>query len=146
VQSATGVDYSRGDTISISGLQFEGVVVDKKAQDDFNRQYQQQQLLYFIGSSVIPLVVILLMGGFALLILRSFVNKMPSAKRMERKLEEMQEPLVEESEPDEDTVSITLDKKEIRSQKDQSINELNEAVMTAPEEAAKLLVSYIKDN
>jgi flagellar M-ring protein FliF len=146
VQSATGVDYSRGDTISISGLQFEGVVVDKKAQDDFNRQYQQQQLLYFIGSSVIPLVVILLMGGFALLILRGFVNKMPSAKRMERKLEEMQEPLVEESEPDEDTVSITLDKKEIRSQKDQSINELNEAVMTAPEEAAKLLVSYIKDN
>lgn len=146
VQSASGVDFSRGDTISISGLQFEGVVVDKKAQDEFNRQYQQQQLLYFIGSSVIPLIVILLMGGFALLILRSFVNKMPSAKRMERKLEELQEPVIEEIEPEEDSSIIKLDKKEIRSQKDQSINELNEAVMTAPDEAAKLLVSYIKDN
>jgi flagellar biosynthesis/type III secretory pathway M-ring protein FliF/YscJ len=119
-------------------------VVDRKAQEDFNRQYQQQQLLYFIGSSVIPLIVILLMGGFALLILKSFVNKMPSAKRIERKIEEMQEPVVEEIEPEEDSSGIVLDKKELRSQKDQSINELNEAVMTAPEEAAKLLVSYIK--
>ena len=144
VQSASGIDFSRGDTISISGLQFEGVVVDRKAQEDFNRQYQQQQLLYFIGSSVIPLIVILLMGGFALLILKSFVNKMPSAKRIERKIEEMQEPVVEEVEPEEDSSGIVLDKKELRSQKDQSINELNEAVMTAPEEAAKLLVSYIK--
>ena len=144
VQSAAGVDFSRGDTISISGLQFEGVVVDRQAQEDFNRQYQQQQLLYFIGSSVVPLIIILLMGSFALLILKNFVNKMPSAKRIERKLEEMQEPLVEESEPEEDASGIVLDKKEIRSQKDQNINELNEAVMTAPEEAAKLLVSYIK--
>ena len=146
VQSASGVDFSRGDTISISGLQFEGVVVDKKAQEDFNRQYQQQQLLYFIGSSVIPLIVILLMGGFALLILKNFVNKMPTMKKIERRFEELQEPVQEEFEPEEDSSGIVLDKKEIRSQKDQSINELNEAVMTAPEEAAKLLVSYIKDN
>lgn len=146
VQSASGVDFSRGDTISISGLQFEGVVVDKKAQEDFNRQYQQQQLLYFIGSSVVPLIVILLMGGFALLILKNFVNKMPSMKKIERRFEELQEPVQEEYEPEEDSSGIVLDKKEIRSQKDQSINELNEAVMTAPEEAAKLLVSYIKDN
>lgn len=146
VQSASGVDFSRGDTISISGLQFEGVVVDKKAQEDFNRQYQQQQLLYFIGSSVVPLIVILLMGGFALLILKNFVNKMPTMKKIERRFEELQEPAQEEFEPEEDSSGIVLDKKEIRSQKDQSINELNEAVMTAPEEAAKLLVSYIKDN
>ncbi len=146
VQSASGVDFSRGDTISISGLQFEGVVVDKKAQEDFNRQYQQQQLLYFIGSSVVPLIVILLMGGFALLILKNFVNKMPTMKKIERRFEELQEPVQEEFEPEEDSSGIVLDKKEIRSQKDQSINELNEAVMTAPEEAAKLLVSYIKDN
>ena len=146
VQSASGIDFSRGDTISISGLQFEGKNIDKESQDEFNRQYQQEQLLYFIGSSVIPLIVILLMGGFALLILRNFVNKMPSGKRIERRFEELQEPVHEEVEQEEDSASITLDKKEIRSQKDQSINELNEAVMTAPEEAAKLLVSYIKDN
>ena len=63
-----------------------------------------------------------------------------------RRFEEEMDSRQEDVEQEEDTPSITLDKKEIRSQKDQSINELNEAVMTAPEEAAKLLVSYIKDN
>ena len=146
VQSAAGIDYSRGDVISVSGLQFEGANIDKKSQEDFSSQYQLEQLLYFIGSSVIPLIVILLMGGFALLILKNFVSKMPAPKRYERRFEEEQESKQEEFEQEEDAPSITLDKKEIRSQKDQSINELNEAVMTAPEEAAKLLVSYIKDN
>ena len=146
VQSASGIDFSRGDVVSISGLQFEGATIDKKSQEDFSRQYQQEQLLSFVGSSVIPLIVILLMGGFALLILKNFVSKMPSMKRIERRIEEMQEPVIEEVEPETDSSGIVLDKKEIRSQKDQSINELNEAVMSAPEEAAKLLVSYIKDN
>ena len=146
IQSASGIDYSRGDVISVSGLQFEGVTVDKKSQEEFNRQYEQQQILYFISSSVIPLIVILLMGGFALLILKNFVSKIPTGRRVERRIEELQESSAEESEPEEDAPAIVLDKKEIRSQKDQSINELNEAVMTAPEEAAKLLVSYIKDN
>ena len=145
VQSASGIDFSRGDTVSISGLQFEGANIDKESQAEFNRQYQQEQLLYFIGSSVVPLIVVLLMGGFALLILKNFVNKMPSSRRLERKIDEIQEPVQEEYEQEEEN-TIVLDKKEIRSQKDQSINELNDAVMTAPEEAAKLLVSYIKDN
>ena len=140
IQSASGVDYSRGDVISVSGLQFEGAAIDKKAQEDYNQQYQTEQMLYFVASSVIPLIVILILGGFALMILKKFLS-MP--RRVERRIEEIPEVRQEEIE-EEDAPSITLDKKEIRSQKDQSINELNEAVMSAPEEAAKILVSYIK--
>lgn len=145
VLSASGVDYSRGDIISVSGLQFEGAGIDKKAQEDFNKQYQQEQMLYFIGSSVIPLIVILVLGGFALLILKNFVSKMPSGRRIEHRFEEEPDSRQEEEEKEQDIPAIELDKKELRTQKDQSINELNEAVMAAPEEAAKLLVSYIKD-
>jgi flagellar M-ring protein FliF len=145
VQSAAGIDLSRGDAISVSGLQFEGAEVDRKTQEDFNKQYQQEQMYYFIGSSVIPLLVILLLGGFALLVLKGFITKLPSSKRLERRIEPLPDIAQEEAEQEEDTPRIELDKKELRSQKDQSINELNEAVMAAPEEAAKLLVSYIKD-
>jgi len=145
ILSAAGIDYSRGDVISISGLQFEGADIDKRSQEDFNKQYQQEQLFYFIGSSIIPLIVVLLLGGFALLILKNFVTKMPSPRRLERRFDEEQEARQEEQEQEEESSSLVMDKKEIRSQKDQSINELNEAVMAAPEEAAKLLVSYIKD-
>ena len=141
VQSASGVDFSRGDVISVSGLQFEGAAIDKQAQDEYNKQYQTEQVFYFVASSVIPLIVILILGGFALMILRKFLS-MP--RRVERRVEEIPEVRQEEVE-EEDAPTITLDKKEIRSQKDQSINELNEAVMSAPEEAAKILVSYIKN-
>ena len=142
VQSASGVDFSRGDAISISGLQFEGANIDKQAQEEYNKQYQTEQMLYFVASSVIPLIVILILGGFALMVLRKFLSNMP--RRVERRIEEIPDTRQEEVE-EEDAPTITLDKKEIRSQKDQSINELNEAVMSAPEEAAKILVSYIKN-
>jgi flagellar M-ring protein FliF len=145
IQSASGVDYSRGDIISVSGLQFEGATFDRKVQDDFVKQYQQEQFMYFIGSSVFPLIIVLLLGGFALLILKNFVTKMPTIRRVERKIEDTVDNEPEEVEPEEDTPRIDLEKKEIASKKNQSINELNDAVMSAPEEAAKLLVSYIKN-
>ena len=145
IQSASGADYSRGDVISVSGLQFEGAVVDKKAEEDYVKQYQQDKLLNFIGTSVIPLIAVLLLGSFALIILKGFISKMPTVKRVERRVEDVAEVRQEEAEQEEDVPKVTLNQKEIRSKKDQSINELNEAVMSAPEEAAKLLVSFIKD-
>ena len=74
---------------------------------------------------------------------------MPSAKSREQK-QKIQEELIarqmqEEEEMQEDMPKIELNKKEIKSQKEQSINELNEAVMASPEEAAKLITSFIRD-
>ena len=148
VLSASGVDYSRGDVISVSGLQFEGAVIDKTERDDFSKQYQQEQILNFLSTSVIPLIIILLLGGFALLILKSFVNKMPTMKRVETRVhhENAPEIRIEDFDRGEDnTPKIEINRKEIQSQKDQSINELNDAVMASPEEAAKLITSYIRD-
>jgi len=145
IQSASGIDFSRGDTISVSGLHFEGAKIDNQKQMDFTKQYQQEQFLYFIGTSVVPLIVVLVLGTFALFVLKNFVSKMPNARKIERRMEEIADTRPEEIEPEEELPPMPMNPKEIRSQKDQSINELNEAVMAAPEEAAKLLVSYIKD-
>lgn len=145
VLSASGIDYSRGDVISVSGLQFEGATIDKANQDVFAKQYQQEQLLYFLSSSVIPLIIILILGGFALAVLKGFISKMPTPRSAPRIHEEVSEHHHEETEQEEDTPRIELSQREVRSQKDQNINELNEAVMAAPEEAAKLLTSFIRD-
>ena len=64
---------------------------------------------------------------------------------LENNIEEIADNRQDEMEQEEESQPTQLNPREIRSQKDQSINELNEAVMAAPEEAAKLLVSYIKD-
>ena len=145
VLSASGVDYSRGDVISVSGLQFEGATIDKKAQDAFAEQYQKEQMFYFITSSVVPLIIVLILGCFALYILKNFISKMPSSRKLERRPEEIVETAAEEVEPEEELPKIELSKKEVKTQKEQNINELNEAVMASPEEAAKLLTSFIKD-
>lgn len=148
VLSASGVDYSRGDVISVSGLQFEGATIDKQAQEDFTKQYQQEQTFYFITSSVLPLIIVLVLGGFALFILKGFISKMPSAKHQERRILQEDVPvrqIEEDRDTEEDSPKIELNMKEIKSQKEQSINELNNAVMASPEDAAKLLTSFIRD-
>jgi flagellar biosynthesis/type III secretory pathway M-ring protein FliF/YscJ len=99
-----------------------------------------------ITSSVIPLLVVLVLGCFALLVLKSFISKLHAAKPAERKVIEEAPPRVyEEEEAPEITTKIEFNKKEIQSQKEQTINEINEAVMAAPEDAAKLLTSFIRE-
>ncbi len=146
VLSASGVDYARGDIISISGLQFEGMTIDKKANEELAKQYQQEQTIYMITSSVIPLIIVLILGCFALAVLKGFVAKLPTAKRSERKvIDEPVQKVVEEEEVQEVAPRIEFNKKEIQSQKEQTITEINEAVMAAPEDAAKLLTSFIRE-
>ena len=146
ILSASGVDYSRGDVISVSGLQFEGASIDKQAQEEFTKQYQKEQTMYFITSSVIPLLVVLVLGCFALFILKNFVSKLPNSKSVEQhNVDETIETQTEEDGAEDNLPKIESSKKEIKSQKEQSINELNEAVMASPEEAAKLITSFIKD-
>ena len=148
VLSASGVDYSRGDVISVSGLQFEGAAIDKQASEDFTKQYQREQLIETVTSSVIPLIIVLVLGCFALIVLKNFISKLPTAaSRNERK--SIEENLVkapaEEDEPAEIAPRVEFNKKEIQSQKDQNITELNEAIMASPEDAAKLITSYIRE-
>ena len=50
-----------------------------------------------------------------------------------------------EDSAEENLPKIEANRKEIKSQKEQSINELNEAVMASPEDAAKLITSFIRD-
>lgn len=145
ILSASGVDYSRGDVISISGLQFEGATIDRKANDELAKQYQQEQLIYMITSSVIPLIIVLILGCFALAVLRGFVSKIPTPKKVEKKAVEEVSRVVEEEEIVEASPRIEFNKREIKSQKEQTITEINEAVLAAPEDAAKLLTSFIRE-
>ena len=145
ILSASGVDYSRGDVISISGLQFEGATIDRKANDELAKQYEQEQLIYMITSSVIPLIIVLILGCFALVVLKGFVSKIPTPKKVEKKAIEEVPRVVEEEEIVEASPRIEFNKREIQSQKEQTITEINEAVLAAPEDAAKLLTSFIRE-
>jgi len=151
VLSAAGVDYSRGDVISISGLQFEEAPISKKKlTEDFNKEYEKEQFIDLITTTVIPLAIVLIFGLFALFILKNLISKIPKPTytaskpvvkgpeiRIPEEAAEYTEPVV--------TPTKTIDLNKIVTQKEQSINMLNDAIMTSPEEAAKLLTSFIKE-
>ncbi len=146
VLSAAGVDYDRGDVISVSGLQFEGATIDKQANEEIAKQYQREQTIYMLTSSVIPLIVVLVLGCFALFILKGFISRIPKPSALEKKpLEDSPQRLIEEDEIRDSSPRIEFNKKELQSQKEQTITELNEAIMAAPDDAAKLLTSYIRE-
>lgn len=146
VLSAAGIDYSRGDVISVSGLQFEGAAIDNKVKEDFTKQYKQEQMFYFVTSSILPLLIVLILGAFALYILKNFIAKMPSPNRSEqRSAEEIASKQSDEEETVEEIPRAEISRKEIQSQKDQNISELNEAILASPEDAAKLLTSFIRE-
>ena len=146
VLSAAGVDYARGDVISVSGLQFEGAAIDKLATEEMSKQYQKEQTIYMLTSSVIPLIVVLVLGSFALFILKGFITRIPAPAISEKKpQEDSQQRLLEEDEARDSSPRIEFNKKELQSQKEQTITELNETIMAAPEDAAKLLTSYIRE-
>ena len=94
---------------------------------------------------MVPLLVVLVLGCFALVVLKSFISKIPTPKPAERKVVEDLPKVIEEEEIQEVAPRIELNKKEIQSQKEQTITEINEAVMAAPEDAAKLLTSFIRE-
>ena len=95
-------------------------------------------------SSVVPLIVVLILGCFALAVLKGFIAKLP--QKTERKaIEDTAPKASEEDEVSEIIPKIEFSPKEIQSQKEQSITELNETIMAAPEEAAKLITSFIRE-
>ena len=99
-----------------------------------------------ITSSVIPLIIVLILGCFALVVLKGFISKIPTPKKTDKKpLEEALPKVVEEDEMQEVAPKLEINKKELASQKEQTITEINEAVLAAPDEAAKLLTSFIRE-
>ena len=127
-------------------VMFSAQTTDKKVNMELEKQYQQEQLIYMITSSVIPLLIVLVLGCFALVVLKGFVSKIPTPKKTERKVvEELIPKVIEEEEAPEISPRIEFNKKEIQSQKEQTISEINEAVLAAPEDAAKLLTSFIRE-
>lgn len=166
VLSASGADYDRGDVITISGLQFEGLDEQKKAEAAAENKNAKNAILDYLTMKLGPSLVILVLGLVAILFLKSLVGRMPRYEVQQQIIEDEPDP-VPEPELDSEVVTklnalngggdagfpqIDFDTDPQASYKDieiskqeQSINTLNEAILADPEAAAKVLMSYIKE-
>lgn len=172
VLSAAGVDYARGDVITVSGLQFEAIAEDKKLQEELEKKNAKESMFEYLAVKLGPSLVILILGLVAILLLKNLVGKLPHYEIQQDLLEDGEDDDLDINDFDEtSTVAAKLDKLgglsaldagypqlsfdtddtqatlhdiEI-SKQEQSINTLNEAILADPEAAAKVLMSYIKE-
>ncbi|MBQ6516082.1 flagellar M-ring protein FliF [bacterium] len=148
VLSAAGADFVRGDVITVSGLQFENLGQEIQKQASLEKEVKQNAIIDYLTTKVAPLIVILILGMTALKLLKNLVNKLPvrqvpvETKYIEKEEEEPEEGLVDEP-VNPSTQEIIKDAEVMRQS--QKIDELNNAILADPAEAAKLLTSYIKD-
>lgn len=150
VLSASGGNYDRGDIITISGLQFEGLAAEEKRQSDIKARYQKEEIIETVVDSILPLVILCVLGIIALVMLKGILDKfakvkMPTGNPTSNTVVNItpnEEAMVQlaDREP-----IIEFRKNYTQSQKESNITELNDIVMQSPEEAAKLITSYLKE-
>lgn len=173
VLSAAGVDYDRGDVITVSGLQFEAISDDKKKQEALAKKNAKDAMFEYLAVKLGPSIVVLVLGLFAITLLKNLISKIPHYDVQQNILEDPEEDedlaigapdnddvddtplrldklsgLLDSGYPslsfESDDTQATLQDIEI-SKQEQSINTLNEAILADPEAAAKVLMSYIKE-
>lgn len=148
VLSAAGANYERGDVITVSSMQFESLADDQKKQVALDKEIKKKATVDYVTKDLGPLLVVLILGLAALFIIRGLIGKVgrtvevaPPAENYEPQL-----PQITEDIPDVVTAE-TLPKIEanIDPELERARMELNDTIMADPAEAARLLVSYIKE-
>jgi len=149
VLSAAGANYERGDVITVSSLQFESLAEDQKKQEVLEKEIKTKATVDYVTKDLGPLIVVLILGLAALFIIRGLMGKMGRSVEVsenQQKIFEPQLPQITEEVP-EISMQDTLPKIEanIDPELERARMELNDTIMADPAEAARLLVSYIKD-
>jgi flagellar M-ring protein FliF len=141
VENAAGVDRSRGDSVDIKGFQFSAPLVDKEKELSKVAQDTQQQNFYLQLASVAAMVIL---GAAALFIFYSLFKKPAEGEIVEEDGEEYaylpadSGPPLLESELSALEVKLDPEMEHMKS----SINTL---VSTDPQEAARVLITYMKE-
>ena len=150
VLSAAGADYDRGDVITITSLQFEGLAEEKAAQAEVMKEFKKNSTVDYVTTKLGPLLVVLILGLTALFIIKSLMSK---AGKIYGKEDTYNQNIIEPTLPEikDDIPDIILSESlptleaHLEPELEKTRIELNEAIMADPAEAARILTSFIKD-
>lgn len=153
VLSASGADYTRGDVITVSSLQFESIAEDKAAQDQMEKDLQQDKTVEFWTTKVGPLMVVFILGLTALLVIKGLFKGVGSGgggsaqnDQYNARTFEAQLPTIREEPTDLiQNEALPLIEAHLDPELERIRMELNDTILADPAEAAKLLTSFIKD-
>ncbi len=142
--SASGADLNRGDIINVTSLQFAAVDANKAQEAAVSKAIAQEKQQEMVVNKIVPMLIILILGLAALFVFRSLFGKTAAEEEFE-----------DYEEPSQTITDNLIDKFEVESlpqiearlnpELDKLKTDLTDTIMADPSEAAKILISYIKD-
>lgn len=152
VIAAAGMDTSRGDIVNVSSLKFTGIDNSQELeQDKKDRQEFILEVLTFVFKNVSPVFIILILG---LIALNNFGNVFKAPKPQEEELipEEEEQDMLPSFDPylalqnnSSNTDDFYQQDIQFTSAIDKKKSEIINSILENPEEAARILTSYIKE-
>lgn len=160
VISASGANTERGDIINISSMEFVAGDAQNAQSQKLLEEAKKEATTDLIVSKVIPLVVVLILGLVALFVLKALLPKRaegggssmdtssqawadPAAQQLMYK--ETLPPITDELADMLEVESLPQIEAKLDPVLERMKNDLNETILSDPQEAARLLISYIKD-
>ena len=146
IASASGADTTRGDVINVTSLEFSAKDADKAAETAEAKAIQKERTQEIVINKLIPMFVILVLGLVALFIFRSLFGKSDETiDDFESRYQEQQQAITDNLIDKFEVEALPQIEARLNPELDKLRNDLTDTIMSDPSEAAKLLISYIKD-
>ncbi len=153
VVAATGMDKARGDVVNVTSLKFTGIDNSEELeQDKAAQQAMTMEILTFIFKNVSPVFIILILG---LIALHNFGNIFKTPKPTEEEPEDLDipddnalpsfDPYLMLQQNKTNTEDFYQQDIQYTSAVDKKKSEIINSILGNPEEAARILTSYIKE-
>ena len=142
--SASGADLNRGDMINVTSLQFAAVDANKAQEAAFSKAIAQEKQQELVVNKIVPMLIILILGLAALFVFRSLFGKTTAQEEFED-YEEAPQTITDNLIDKFEVESLPQIEARLNPELDKLKTDLTDTIMADPSEAAKILISYIKD-
>ena len=142
--SASGADLNRGDIINVTSLQFAAVDANKAQEAAVSKAIAQEKQQEMVVNKIVPMLIILILGLAALFVFRSLFGKTAAEEELED-YEEAPQTITDNLIDKFEVESLPQIEARLNPELDKLKTDLTDTIMADPSEAAKILISYIKD-
>ena len=146
VVSASGADLNRGDIINITSLEFSAKDETAAAATEETKAIQKERTQEIVVNKLVPMFVILVLGLVALFVFRSLFGKTTdTSDNWDEQYQEQQQTITDNLIDKFEVESLPQIEAKLNPELDKLKTDLTDTIMADPSEAAKILISYIKD-
>ena len=128
-------------------MQFESIAEEKARQAQLDKEIKKKSTVDYLTKDLGPLLVVLILGLAALFVIRGVINRF--GQSFEKPEKQTFEPVLPPIEDNLDVLMSPDNMPKIEANIDPELErakmEINDTIMADPAEAARLLVSFIKE-